>query len=385
MFISSHLLDEIEKTCDVAAIIDRGRVIAQGPIDELVADGAGELVVECDDAERALALLAGEPTVRELRREHGGLRMKLRTPRAGGRDQRAPGRRRRGGDPARAGAPQPGGAIPGDDDATGGGGMRLNVTVARQMVWAELLRLRKKRGFMALVLAVVLAPAGDLDRLPGDRARLEPGAVRAGGRTAALRRRCSSLLGVFMGPVAAVLIGAEAGAGDLAAGVFRDNVLTGRSRLALVPGPDPGGARGDLRGDRARLRVRTGGHVRLRRRAADAEHVGDPGVGGVAGAGQRPGVRDRDRRGIADRLTAGHDHRADRLGARAEPAARAVRFARLAASRACWTACCCSSSPARPAARRAIPMPVAVAVVVAAAWLLVLPGLGAWRMQTRDA
>ena len=36
-----------------------------------------------------------------------------------------------------------------------------------------------------------------------------------------------------MGPVAAVLIGAEAGAGDLAAGVFRDNVLTGRSRMAL--------------------------------------------------------------------------------------------------------------------------------------------------------
>ena len=84
VFISSHLLDEIEKTCDVAAIIDRGRVIAQGPIDELVADGAGELVLECDDAERALALLAAEPTVRELRRDHGGLRMKLRTPEQAG-------------------------------------------------------------------------------------------------------------------------------------------------------------------------------------------------------------------------------------------------------------------------------------------------------------
>ncbi|MBV9004023.1 MAG: hypothetical protein JO181_05135, partial [Solirubrobacterales bacterium] len=29
---------------------------------------------------------------------------------------------------------------------------------ARQMIWADLLRLRKKRGFIALVLAVVLAP-----------------------------------------------------------------------------------------------------------------------------------------------------------------------------------------------------------------------------------
>ena len=41
------------------------------------------------------------------------------------------------------------------------------------------------------------------------------------------------MLGLFMGPVAAILIGAEAGAGDVAAGVFRDNVLTGRPRTAL--------------------------------------------------------------------------------------------------------------------------------------------------------
>ena len=84
VFISSHLLDEIEKTCDLAAIIDGGRVIAQGPIEELVAGGSGELIVECDDAERALALLAGESRVRDLRREHGALRMKLLGPEQAG-------------------------------------------------------------------------------------------------------------------------------------------------------------------------------------------------------------------------------------------------------------------------------------------------------------
>jgi ABC-2 type transport system ATP-binding protein len=84
VFISSHLLDEIEKTCDVAAIIDGGRVIAQGTIEELVATGGGELIVECDDADRALALLAGEVTVRDLRHEHGGLRMTLRAPEQAG-------------------------------------------------------------------------------------------------------------------------------------------------------------------------------------------------------------------------------------------------------------------------------------------------------------
>ena len=77
VLISSHLLGEIEKTCDVAAIIDRGRVIAQGSIDELVADSTGELVIECDDTERALTLLASDPTVRRLRNEHGTLRMSL--------------------------------------------------------------------------------------------------------------------------------------------------------------------------------------------------------------------------------------------------------------------------------------------------------------------
>jgi ABC-2 type transport system ATP-binding protein len=77
VFVSSHLLDEVEKTCELAAIIDGGRVIAQGSIDELVADEAGELVIECDDTDRALALLAADPTVRQLRVEHGLLRMNL--------------------------------------------------------------------------------------------------------------------------------------------------------------------------------------------------------------------------------------------------------------------------------------------------------------------
>jgi hypothetical protein len=60
-----------------AAIIDGGRVIAQGTIEELVADGAGELVIEYDEIERALTVLVGDPAIRELRREHGALRMSL--------------------------------------------------------------------------------------------------------------------------------------------------------------------------------------------------------------------------------------------------------------------------------------------------------------------
>ena len=40
VMLSSHLLDEVERTCDAVAIVDRGRVIRQGPIDELSAPRA---------------------------------------------------------------------------------------------------------------------------------------------------------------------------------------------------------------------------------------------------------------------------------------------------------------------------------------------------------
>src|SRR5437588_686818 len=33
--LSSHLLDEVEKICDAVAIVDRGRVVVQGPIEQL--------------------------------------------------------------------------------------------------------------------------------------------------------------------------------------------------------------------------------------------------------------------------------------------------------------------------------------------------------------
>ncbi len=38
VFLSSHLLDEVQKTCSEVAMIDRGRLIAQGPISEVIGD-----------------------------------------------------------------------------------------------------------------------------------------------------------------------------------------------------------------------------------------------------------------------------------------------------------------------------------------------------------
>ena len=58
VMLSSHLLDEVERTCDAVAIVDRGKVIRQGPISELLAGAAMEVHVGCSSPERARTVLA---------------------------------------------------------------------------------------------------------------------------------------------------------------------------------------------------------------------------------------------------------------------------------------------------------------------------------------
>jgi ABC-2 type transport system ATP-binding protein len=59
--LSSHLLDEVERTCDAVAIVDRGTVIRQGPIAQLLAGSSFEVQVECSEPERARTLFEGTP------------------------------------------------------------------------------------------------------------------------------------------------------------------------------------------------------------------------------------------------------------------------------------------------------------------------------------
>jgi ABC-2 type transport system ATP-binding protein len=58
VMLSSHLLDEIERTCDAVAIVDHGKVIRQGSIAELLSGTAFELKVECSTPSVARDLLA---------------------------------------------------------------------------------------------------------------------------------------------------------------------------------------------------------------------------------------------------------------------------------------------------------------------------------------
>ncbi len=79
VFVSSHLLDEVEKTCDAAAIVDRGKIVTQGAIADLAAGGVArhELLVGVDDPERALGILGANELVAEAHPSDEGIRVVL--------------------------------------------------------------------------------------------------------------------------------------------------------------------------------------------------------------------------------------------------------------------------------------------------------------------
>ncbi|MER8183031.1 ABC transporter ATP-binding protein [Kitasatospora sp. NPDC094015] len=70
VFLSSHLLDEIEQVCTHAAVMSRGRLLVQGTVAELAARAQGRLVVRTQDVEQAAAVLA-KHRVTEVRAGEG--------------------------------------------------------------------------------------------------------------------------------------------------------------------------------------------------------------------------------------------------------------------------------------------------------------------------
>jgi len=58
VMLSSHLLDEVERTCDAVAIVDHGKVIRQGPIHELMGGASVVAEVQCSDPPAAARALS---------------------------------------------------------------------------------------------------------------------------------------------------------------------------------------------------------------------------------------------------------------------------------------------------------------------------------------
>ncbi|MFI9239779.1 ATP-binding cassette domain-containing protein [Streptomyces sp. NPDC053079] len=57
VFLSSHLLDEIEQVCTHAAVMARGRLLTQGPVAELASSTRGRLTVTTPDTADAVRVL----------------------------------------------------------------------------------------------------------------------------------------------------------------------------------------------------------------------------------------------------------------------------------------------------------------------------------------
>ena len=76
VLLSSHILAELEQVCTHAAVMNHGRLVATGRVDELV--GASRSVyIEIDDPGRALELLQALPGVTRLERQPPGISLQL--------------------------------------------------------------------------------------------------------------------------------------------------------------------------------------------------------------------------------------------------------------------------------------------------------------------
>ncbi|MGO4956016.1 ABC transporter ATP-binding protein [Luteococcus sp. Sow4_B9] len=60
VLVSSHILSEVEQVADTVSIIGRGRVLASGPVVELLGNRASRMRVQVDDATRAAQLLVAD-------------------------------------------------------------------------------------------------------------------------------------------------------------------------------------------------------------------------------------------------------------------------------------------------------------------------------------
>ena len=77
VFLTTHYLEEADALCDRLAIIDHGRIVAEGTPEQLKRDIAGDVIslgLAADEG-RALSLLESEPYVRKAGIEGNGLRL----------------------------------------------------------------------------------------------------------------------------------------------------------------------------------------------------------------------------------------------------------------------------------------------------------------------
>ena len=77
VMLSSHILDEVEKTCDSVAIVDRGEIVAIGPLAELQGEGQPRVLIGVDGESDALKILRALPGVTDVTSDNGVIEASL--------------------------------------------------------------------------------------------------------------------------------------------------------------------------------------------------------------------------------------------------------------------------------------------------------------------
>jgi len=72
VFLSSHLLSEVEKVCSHVALINRGRILASGSVEELLGKTKA-IWLKVSDADGAVCLLEGIEWIKSVKKKETGL------------------------------------------------------------------------------------------------------------------------------------------------------------------------------------------------------------------------------------------------------------------------------------------------------------------------
>ncbi|HDH44213.1 MAG TPA: ABC transporter ATP-binding protein [Thermococcus sp.] len=77
IFVSSHIVSEVEKMCNYVGLINQGRLIAQGRVSELTQIEETEYDIITSDNGKACEFLREKPYVREIWEEEGTIRVQV--------------------------------------------------------------------------------------------------------------------------------------------------------------------------------------------------------------------------------------------------------------------------------------------------------------------
>jgi ABC-2 type transport system ATP-binding protein len=77
VLLSSHHLTEVEQVCSHLVVMDRGRLVAQGSVSDLIG-ASGSVYVEVDDPVRARSILEAIPEVVLVTRQGNGLAVEMK-------------------------------------------------------------------------------------------------------------------------------------------------------------------------------------------------------------------------------------------------------------------------------------------------------------------